>query len=201
MDQAADEARSPATPVKACTDDPPAGEVWSTIKGYDGLYEASTFGRVRRVCESGEKIVLDGSIQKLYSYIKVHLTAEGERPKKKFVHRLILETFKGPPPDKESQLCCHLDGNPLNNKIENLYWGSYKKNAADRDRHGNTCRGERSSVAVLKDKDVLNIVDLLARGESIVSIVKKTGINDRTVRDVVSGRTWSHVSGIKLCRQ
>jgi hypothetical protein len=29
----------------------------------------------------------------------------------------------------------HLDGNPKNNRLENLAWGTYKENAQDRELH------------------------------------------------------------------
>ncbi len=54
--------------------------------------------------------------------------------KPRTVHRLVLEAFVGPcPPGMQ---CRHLDGNPANNRLENLAWGTHAENAADKIRHG-----------------------------------------------------------------
>lgn len=49
------------------------------------------------------------------------------------VHRLILLTFVGPCP--EGMQCRHLDGNPGNNRLDNLAWGTTEENIEDRKAH------------------------------------------------------------------
>ena len=44
-----------------------------------------------------------------------------------YVHRLVLVTFVGPRP--EGMECLHLDGDPGNNNLPNLRWGTHKENA------------------------------------------------------------------------
>ena len=51
-----------------------------------------------------------------------------------FVHRLILMTFVGLPP--EGCETRHLDGDPSNNHIDNLEWGTHKQNIQDAIEHG-----------------------------------------------------------------
>ena len=43
------------------------------------------------------------------------------------IHRLICEAFHGPPPDGKN-VVLHLDENALNNRPENLSWGTQKEN-------------------------------------------------------------------------
>lgn len=71
-------------------------------------------------------------------YIEVTLPG-GE---KRLVHRLVLESWKGPcPPGME---CRHFpDGNPENNNLENLSWGTKMENTADRIVHGTNLAGFR----------------------------------------------------------
>jgi hypothetical protein len=45
----------------------------------------------------------------------------------KKVHRLVCEAFHGPPPF-EGAVVIHLDENALNNRADNLRWGSQKEN-------------------------------------------------------------------------
>lgn len=43
------------------------------------------------------------------------------------IHRLVLSTFK-PIPHADRYVVNHIDGNPFNNRIENLHWCSQKEN-------------------------------------------------------------------------
>ena len=58
---------------------------------------------------------------------RIRVNLEGT---KYLVHRLILQSFIEQP-DEEHNLVLHLDGNPSNNHLENLKWGTYKDNAND----------------------------------------------------------------------
>jgi len=50
------------------------------------------------------------------------------------VHTLVLEAFECPrPPGK---LGLHQDGRPDNNRLSNLYWGTYEDNLRDAVKHG-----------------------------------------------------------------
>jgi len=68
-----------------------------------------------------------------YGHLKVTL-CQGARKFHAYVHTLVLEHFIGPCPD--GMECRHLDGNPRNNRLENLKWGTRQENAADTQRHG-----------------------------------------------------------------
>ncbi len=46
------------------------------------------------------------------------------------IHRSLLETFIGPCP--EGMECRHLDGDPLNNNLGNLKWGTRYENMQDK---------------------------------------------------------------------
>lgn len=50
------------------------------------------------------------------------------------IHHLVLEAFSRPRP--KGMECRHLDGNPTNNVIGNLVWGTRSDNQLDRRRHG-----------------------------------------------------------------
>lgn len=79
---------------------------------------------------------------------------------RKFVHGLVLETYVGFRP--KGMECRHLDGNPKNNKLKNLKWGTRLENEADRTRHGRRdCRGERGTNVKLNSLQVRIIRRLL----------------------------------------
>jgi len=56
--------------------------------------------------------------------------------------------------------CCHLDGDPENNHLENLRWDTPKANARDRDFHGRTARGWKVSAGKTGAKIRQAICDL-----------------------------------------
>lgn len=49
------------------------------------------------------------------------------------VHAHVIITYVGPRPN--GMMCRHLDGDPKNNNISNLKWGTAKENGEDRSRH------------------------------------------------------------------
>lgn len=74
---------------------------------------------------------------------ELHRTGTGKEPyrrvwvggKHRYVHAMVLETYVGPkPPDMN--LGRHLNGNSLDNSIENLRWGTYSENELDKVAHG-----------------------------------------------------------------
>ena len=71
------------------------------------------------------------------SYLR--LTIGGKR---RYVHDLVLETFKGGRPD--GACARHLNGNALDNRIENLMYGTYSENNYDRVAHGMHHNGRKT---------------------------------------------------------
>lgn len=51
------------------------------------------------------------------------------------LHGLVMDVF-GPPKPSAKHIIRHLDGDKLNNRIENLAWGTHRENKADAIRHG-----------------------------------------------------------------
>lgn len=117
------------------------GEEWRPIPGTEGRYSVSNRGVVR-----GENVnqprrgrrrtlgPLKPSLNR-YGYERVTLGLGGTRWHAT-IHRLVCGAFHGPPPN-DKPLACHRDGNTLNNRADNLYWGSASDNMQDVLRHGN----------------------------------------------------------------
>ena len=116
-------------------------EIWKDIPGYEGLYQASTKGRIRSLdvetnCivfgKKNAKRVRKGRIIKPFvnkgGYHIVGLYLDG-KVKKRSVHSLVMLTFIGPPPADKPQIN-HKDENKLNNSLSNLEFcdASYNQN-------------------------------------------------------------------------
>jgi hypothetical protein len=67
-----------------------------------------------------------------YSHVAISRQAHGKTLWK--IHALVLTTFVGPRP--EGMYGCHIDGDPSNNHVSNLYWGTPTQNVHDMIRHG-----------------------------------------------------------------
>jgi hypothetical protein len=83
----------------------------------------------------GKERVLQGHARKKTGYTLIILCREG-KVYPRYLHRLVLETFVGPcPPNQETR---HLNGNPHDNCLANLCWGTKLEQGSDRVRHGTT---------------------------------------------------------------
>ena len=117
-------------------------ETWMPVEGYEGYYEISDLGVLRSVDRridhpTSGVIGRKGKVIKLKphkdGYFAATLHRDGRR-KNRMVHHLVLEAFVGPcPPGME---CCHNNGDPSDNRVENLRWDTKKSNMQDIKRHG-----------------------------------------------------------------
>jgi HNH endonuclease/NUMOD4 motif len=115
-----------------------SNERWLPIAGYENFYEVSDLGRVRslrRKTGSGWRggRVLKGRPHPKSGHLQVQLSVANVA-KHKYVHVLVARAFIGEcPPGQEVR---HLDGNPGNNAVENLTYGTRSENNLDAVRHG-----------------------------------------------------------------
>lgn len=119
--------------------------IWKPWKNY----EVSDTGLVRK----------NGKLKKPSlrqdGYLHVGIVEPGLKPRKVFLHRLVLEAFVGPRP--EGMQCRHIDGNPLNNNLSNLCWGTQAENEADKIKHGTHMSGTKIPSSKLNAAQVVEI--------------------------------------------
>ena len=110
-------------------------EKWADIKGYEGLYQISNFGRVkslqRKVVNhrSGSMRIVNEMIMTPFDngtgYKAISLACERKR-KNFYVHRLVGGAFIENPQNKK--IINHIDYDTNNNSSDNLEWCSQKEN-------------------------------------------------------------------------
>lgn len=106
------------------------------------------------------------------------------------LHRLLLETFVEPcPPGME---CRHLDGDPLNNNLENLKWGTHYENVQDTVLHNTFTRGEKNGKLV--NNQVVEIRRLWSTGvANQIMLAKQFGVSNAAIHNLVKYKTYREV--------
>lgn len=109
-------------------------EIWKSIPGYEGYYEASNMGRIKScyrmvILSTGRKITVKESILRPTigpeGYASVGLTIKNFRKSFK-VHRLIMLAFEGP----SNLLVDHINGDKTDNRLENLEYVTVRENVS-----------------------------------------------------------------------
>ena len=118
-------------------------EEWRPVVGWESTHEVSSLGRVRRLDRwvkhpSGKRVfspghVMSGSV-KGHIYRRVGLAVD-RYERTVYVHQIVAAAFLGPRP--RGLEVCHGNGNPLDNRVENLRYDTPSENSYDTVRHGN----------------------------------------------------------------
>lgn len=112
-------------------------EIWKDIPDYEGIYQASNYGRIRTApnkttytkihgIRHWKSRIMKGRGDSKKTGRRVGLWKNG-KVKDWLVARLVAITFLGKP-TKEANTVNHINGNRLDNKVENLEWLSIGDN-------------------------------------------------------------------------
>jgi hypothetical protein len=110
---------------------------WMPIPGFPN-YEISQTGQVKNLTTGKTRpgTLHDGG------YRRVWLVKDGVKHRD-YIHRLVLLAHVGPP---TGPVVRHMDGNPANNYVGNLQWGTVSENGYDRVRHGTYRNGNEDKT-------------------------------------------------------
>ena len=173
-------------------------EIWKDIKDYEGLYQVSNLGIIKRLehkiptkLKNQEYITLKEKIIKPLTnpnkYLKVCLKKE-----QRLIHRIVAEAFI-PNPEKKRTVN-HIDGNKDNNSVSNLEWNTHKENIL----HCIYTLGERKVPVNQFTKDGI----LVKTWSSIIEASLGTGIkaqhiwrNAKNIRPSTGGFVFKYAEG------
>lgn len=160
-------------------------------------YAINEFGEVLSICKKNRTATLAWSkarkkipTRNRDGYYQVMLR-NTEQIRNIFIHVLVLEVFVGPRP--EGMQCRHIDGNPANNHVSNLAWGTGSENNSDQVRHGTRIQGETHPMSKLTADDVLEIRRRRANGEPLISLAREFHLTKTTVCEIAKRHTWKHI--------
>lgn len=160
---------------------------------WSDCYEVSTLGRVRslvrlnrlRRAYGGNRIMTPQTTPN--GYLVVYL-CENDVRKRRYVHRMVLETFVGPCPI--GQWAAHGNGIRSDCKLENLRWDTVKGNHADKIKHGTQLCGELCHSAKL----TVSIVETIRSSqESDLALAVRFNVSDSAIYAVRKRITWKHI--------
>jgi hypothetical protein len=171
-------------------------EIWKDIPGYEGLYQVSDVGRVRRLAGSPKckttRILKPANVR---GYHRIAL-CEGGKPRGVEVHRLVAWAFIGP----QGKLWVnHKNGIRNDNRVENIEYGTPGYNTQHAYDHGfNTGpRGEKNRHAKLTDHQVWEIrmiashmLDMVGGRRGLQQLYR---VSQTTIQNVLAGTAWKHV--------
>lgn len=171
-------------------------EIWRPVPGFEGRYDVSDQGRVRgwvnnygnqRVEPKVLKPGKDTGGYMLFTLVR----SKGAKKENWLGHRLVMLAFVGPMP--EGMQTRHLDGDPWNNRLSNLAYGTGEENQADRVEHGTDHRGERQHFAKLTDTIVIQARIAAALGARHCDLARDHGVTQTTMMKAINGMTWGHL--------
>lgn len=167
-------------------------EAWKPIAEYP-KYEISNLGNVRTWRKRGNfKNDISDSPKILKPWLSngYQMVTLIERGKKKHfaIHRLVAISFIGEVPDRH--VVCHKDDNKLNNRLDNLYYGTYSQNGKDAVMNKRLRSGENHPDAKLSDADVDTIRHLVVSlGKTHKEVADIFGVARTTISGIInSGR-------------
>jgi hypothetical protein len=129
-------------------------------------------------------------------YSVFSLGKSGVKRKMFRAHWLVLYCFKRPPNIGEEGR--HLNGNPSNNNIVNLDWGTHLDNEMDKEQHGRRPRAENHARAKLTNKQASEIrtawdTNKLPKMKFYKALAKKYNVDFQVIRNVVVARNYKNV--------
>lgn len=177
-------------------------EVWRPVVGYEGLYEVSSFGRVKSLSKkwisgTGRTCLHDGIIMSLtkspegYPQLRLRKNKVATTHR---VHRLVAEAFIPNP----LQLRCvnHIDSNRENNLLENLEWATHQTNRNHALVSGFAKRGNDNPLTKLKDEDLL-VIAHSNDGKSNRYLAEQYGVSEALISKIRNGR-YRRMQNLKM---
>ena len=166
-------------------------EEWRDVIAFEGWYQVSNCGNVRRA-RAGKRTYVGRLLKpsrRKSGHLTVYLRKEGDDLQRE-VHRLVAAAFIGPCPDgKEVN---HIDGNPANNHADNLEYVTRSENVLHAYRIGllrANC-GEDQHLAKLTTEQVIVIRG--CKGVPSTLLARVFGVSRATIQSVQRLRTWKH---------
>ena len=170
-------------------------EIWKDVAGYEGLYQVSSIGRIKRIGTPskysgflvGERILSPSPSTD--AYLGCSLYKNGiSRPIK--VHRIVAQTFIPNPEGRP--VVNHIDGNRQNNNVDNLEWVTHSENTIHYYNQSGRTRIKKEPKKLREDQ-VRQIRELYLKGNNIYVLGRAFKVTAATIQAII---TYNHFSTV-----
>jgi hypothetical protein len=175
-------------------------EIWKDIPGYEGYYQVSNYGKIMGVNRTlvykkrgkehshfVKRKVLSQIINHK-GYFRICLRKNGNS-KQGNVSRLVAIAFV-PNPENKPQVN-HIDGNKLNDRVDNLEWVTARENIIHGYKNGLFPK-KRKSKKHFKKEDVFRIRDLI-KTQTLSSVAKEYNACVSTIHAIKHKINWKNL--------
>lgn len=159
-------------------------EMWRDAIGFEGYYEVSNFGNIRR---TGKVKNLAKTLNK-EGYVQYCFCVKSKR-KNILGLQVVAQAWLGPAPSPK-HMPLHSNGIRDDNNVSNLRWGTNQENSDDMVRHGTQCKGMDSHLSKLTEQDVR---DIRASTLSQSALAKRYGVSQGNIYQIIHHITWKHI--------
>ena len=169
---------------------------WKDIVGYEDIYQVSSTGQVKRLAAAKGRSVqgnyILAQVDNGSGHIRVGLCYHS-RVTRYYVHRLVATAFLSPPSKDQTEIN-HKNGNPSDNRVENLEWVTRLEN----ERHaitklGKSNAGAANGMSKLTTAQVLEIRALAKSGHGRQSLAQRFNVSYFTIRNIAMRKSWTHI--------
>jgi hypothetical protein len=182
-------------------------EKWVSISGFDGRYEVSSLGQFKissriAICKNGNKRAVKEKIKKQSSfgdslYRSINLVDSSGKNHLFPSHRIVALHFI-PNPDNKPEVN-HINGNPSDNRVENLEWCTRSENSIHAINTGlQKAVGEENPISKLSNDQVLSIFNSNLTQQELASIYN---VDRTTISLIKTGKNWGKVTGKKFIKK
>lgn len=166
-------------------------EIWKDIEGYEGLYQVSNFGKVKRLKgkyvkeERPLKSAIDRYGYPFYSLSKKKVL------KSKTTHRLVAKAFIPNPLNKPA--VNHINGIKTDNNVKNLEWCTNKENTQHSIKIGlQNKKGTNHHKCKLTEEQVREIRQI-GFSQTRMFLSKKYNVSRAHILRLIRNEGWEHI--------
>jgi predicted XRE-type DNA-binding protein len=170
-------------------------EIWKDVVGYEGFYQISNTGRLKRILklrkyrDYNSKIL--SPVKDKDGYYRTSIVCENKKRKTVIIHRLVAESFINNPLNKK---CVnHINGIKDDNRVNNLEWATVLENNLHAIKTGlkKSLSGEKHNLVKINGDQVNSIRSEWSTGNfKQKEIALKYGLQQSQISRIVNYVRW-----------